>query len=113
MVGWKVFKFHQSLSDFKFTLQLRPELSNLILSNLISVLPTLNLSNSRSFQLNFTTWRIPKIHNLFLRMTEIWDTTLDKFYEPEEFKPELNNYDSYPATIVVKNNICGARPPKK
>ena len=54
----------------------------------------------------------PKL-NLILRMTEIWDTTLDKFYEPEEFKPELNNYDSYPATIVVRNNICGARPPKK
>jgi len=47
------------------------------------------------------------------RMTEIWDTTTDKFYEPEEFKPELNNYDSYPATIVVRNNICGAKPPKQ
>ena len=46
-------------------------------------------------------------------MTEIWDTTTDKFYEPEEFKPELNNYDTYPATIVVKNNICGAKPPKQ
>ena len=50
--------------------------------------------------------------NLYFRMTEIWDTKTDKFYEPEEFKPELNNYDSYPATVVVKNNICGAKPPK-
>ena len=53
------------------------------------------------------------ISNLDFRMTEIWDTTTDKFYEPEEFKPELNNYDTYPATIVVKNNICGAKPPKQ